>query len=228
MAGRKTFTAGEILTSADVNSFLMDQTVMVFDDDTARGSAIPSPSEGMTTYLKDQDAVEFFDGSQFRRVGGLVDVKSVLKTDTFSASVGAGNNVAVTDLEITHTLSNASNKLLIMAFFGAAAGAGGKGQIGIAVADDGTLIGVGNAAGSRVQVAAGGFVTGADSGEVVSMPHIHLLYAPGDTSSHTYTVRVLNVRAASQTLYVNRSSGDGDNASNPRAVSAITIQEVAV
>jgi hypothetical protein len=28
---------------------------MVFDDSAARGSAIPSPIEGMVTYLKDTD-----------------------------------------------------------------------------------------------------------------------------------------------------------------------------
>jgi hypothetical protein len=65
VAGRKTFVAGEILTASDVNSFLMDQSVMVFDDSGARGSAIPSPSEGMVTYLKSTDAVEKFNGSAF-------------------------------------------------------------------------------------------------------------------------------------------------------------------
>jgi hypothetical protein len=39
---RQVFTAGEILTAADMND-LSDQTVMVFDDSAARGSAIPSP-----------------------------------------------------------------------------------------------------------------------------------------------------------------------------------------
>jgi hypothetical protein len=55
---RKVFVAGEILTAADVNTNLMDQAVMVFDDSAARGSAIPSPIEGMVTYLKDTDKFE--------------------------------------------------------------------------------------------------------------------------------------------------------------------------
>jgi hypothetical protein len=55
---RKVFVANEILTAADVNTNLMDQAVMVFDDSAARGSAIPSPSEGMVTYLKDTDQLE--------------------------------------------------------------------------------------------------------------------------------------------------------------------------
>jgi hypothetical protein len=62
---RKVFTAGEVLAAADVNSFLMDQTVMSFAGTAARGSAIPSPVNGMVTYLEDSDSVQIFDGSSF-------------------------------------------------------------------------------------------------------------------------------------------------------------------
>lgn len=50
---KKTFVSGELLYAADVNSFLMNQSVMTFASDAARGSAIPSPTEGMVTYLND-------------------------------------------------------------------------------------------------------------------------------------------------------------------------------
>jgi hypothetical protein len=62
---RKTFTAGEVLAAADVNTFLMDQSVMTFADSDARGSAIPSPTEGMVTYLDDTKAIEVFNGTSF-------------------------------------------------------------------------------------------------------------------------------------------------------------------
>jgi len=38
--GRKVFTAGEVLTAANVNGYLMDQTVMVFAGTAARSSAL--------------------------------------------------------------------------------------------------------------------------------------------------------------------------------------------
>jgi len=38
--GRKVFEANEVLTAADVNGYLMDQSLMVFDDSTARDAAI--------------------------------------------------------------------------------------------------------------------------------------------------------------------------------------------
>jgi hypothetical protein len=60
---RKVFTAGEVLTAADVNSNLMDQAVMTFADAAARTSAIPSPVEGMVTYLSNLDLLMFYNGT---------------------------------------------------------------------------------------------------------------------------------------------------------------------
>jgi hypothetical protein len=60
---RKVFTAGEVLTAADVNSFLMDQSVMSFATSASRGSAIASPVEGMVTYLEDNNSYQSYDGS---------------------------------------------------------------------------------------------------------------------------------------------------------------------
>jgi len=62
---RKTFTAGEVLTATNVNTFLMDQTVMTFADSTARGSAIGTAiaQEGMLTYLEDTDGLELWNGT---------------------------------------------------------------------------------------------------------------------------------------------------------------------
>lgn len=50
-AGFKTFNAGSVLTASDVNTYLMQQAVMVFANEAARDAAITSPSEGMVAYL---------------------------------------------------------------------------------------------------------------------------------------------------------------------------------
>ena len=55
---RKVFTAGEVLAAADVNEFLQDQAIMTFAGTAARGSAIPTPVEGMVTYLEDSASFE--------------------------------------------------------------------------------------------------------------------------------------------------------------------------
>ena len=54
--GYKTFTAGEVLTAANLQGYAVDQSVMVFDDSTARDSALGTlVAEGMICYLKDTD-----------------------------------------------------------------------------------------------------------------------------------------------------------------------------
>jgi hypothetical protein len=75
-AGFKDFTVGEVLTSADVDTYLMQQSVMRFADSAARGSALGTAvgagtalAEGMMAYLDDIDEVQFFDGSAWARVG---------------------------------------------------------------------------------------------------------------------------------------------------------------
>jgi len=69
-AGFKTFAAGEVLTAGDVNTYLMQQTVMVFASESARTTAIASPSEGMFTYLSDTDAFQYYTGSAWVAAGG--------------------------------------------------------------------------------------------------------------------------------------------------------------
>ena len=61
------FTAGQILTATQVDDYLMRQSVMVFDDSSARSSAIGTVvTEGMVTYLKDINSLEVTtDGTAF-------------------------------------------------------------------------------------------------------------------------------------------------------------------
>jgi hypothetical protein len=96
---RKVFTAGEVLAAADVNSFLMDQTVMSFAGTAARGSAIPTPTLGMYTHLEDApQRTEFWNGSAWQSPSGLTLVKqqtigttvsSVTVSNAFSAAYDA-------------------------------------------------------------------------------------------------------------------------------------------
>jgi hypothetical protein len=66
---KKIFAAGEVLTAADVNTFLMNQAVMTFADSAARGSAIGTATEGMLTYLEDTNAFEYWNGSAWEGIG---------------------------------------------------------------------------------------------------------------------------------------------------------------
>jgi hypothetical protein len=84
---RKVFTAGEVLAAADVNSFLMDQTVMSFAGTAARGSAIGTATEGMTTYLEDSKRLDFYTGSAWVPASGLTFIYSTSFTGVSSISL---------------------------------------------------------------------------------------------------------------------------------------------
>ena len=62
-AGFKTFIAGAVLGATDLNTYLMQQSTMVFASGTARSSAITSPSEGMVSYITDVDQIQTYNGS---------------------------------------------------------------------------------------------------------------------------------------------------------------------
>ena len=60
---KKTFVTGTVLTASDVNTYLMNQSVMVFASASARNSAITSPTEGMIAYLSDTNTLTIYDGA---------------------------------------------------------------------------------------------------------------------------------------------------------------------
>jgi len=64
----------------------MDQVVTVWNDASARTSGLGSPAEGQLSYLKDTDALQFYDGSSW----------TALPTGDVTA-VNAGTNIDVTD-----------------------------------------------------------------------------------------------------------------------------------
>jgi hypothetical protein len=96
--GRKVFTAGDVLTASDMQSYVMDQTVMNFAGTAARSSAIATPTTGMTTYNQTTQQLETYNGSAFIGMSGLQLVKkqtigtgvsSVTVSDAFSATYTA-------------------------------------------------------------------------------------------------------------------------------------------
>jgi hypothetical protein len=93
--GKKTFTAGDVLIAGDVNSYLMDQTVMNFAGTAARNAAIPVPSTGMTTYIGTTGTalipqIETYTGAAWQTPYG----KTLLsKTDLTAATTVTFTNV---------------------------------------------------------------------------------------------------------------------------------------
>jgi hypothetical protein len=111
--GRKEFNAGDVLLASEVQGYLQDQAVMVFDDATARGSAIPSPSEGMVTYDKATKNLEVFDGSSFLGFGGGKILQVVRATDTTSRSTTSLSFVDAS-ISVTITPQKATSNLILI------------------------------------------------------------------------------------------------------------------
>lgn len=59
----KVFSNGDALTGSEVNTYLMNQSVMVFASTTARDAALTAPTEGMVVWLQDSDKYVYYTGS---------------------------------------------------------------------------------------------------------------------------------------------------------------------
>ena len=83
----KNFTAN-ILSSDDVNDYLMKQSVMVFEDSDERDAILLAPIEGMVSYLRDTNSVQYYDGSVWGDIAGVTSLSAL--TDVALSSPASG------------------------------------------------------------------------------------------------------------------------------------------
>jgi len=318
----KDFQVNEILTAADVNSFLMKQAVMTFADSTARATALGTPTAGMMSFLTASTAVEVYsgstavgwtaitggggggvavgtaapstpaegdlwwdsddgklyvyyddgtsqqwvdaagpsvavqstaptgyegqlwlddtDGSMYvyytdpggansqwigavSRSGGILQVVSTTKTDTFSTTSTSFTNV--TGLSATITPRSTSSKIMIVASVETSQ-TGGDGVTSYTrIAGGNTDNYLGDTAGSRVRtVTMTPTRANYNSGLALTSQSLTYLDSPNTTASVTYSVQM---RLNNNTGYVNRTPDDTDTTQFGRGASSITIYEVA-
>ena len=110
-AGYKLFNTGDVLLASEVNTYLMQQTVMVFANASARTTALSGVlAEGMVSYLQDTNVVEIYNGSAWASLDDpnaiqntIVDAKGDLISATADntparlASSGVNGNVLTVD-----------------------------------------------------------------------------------------------------------------------------------
>jgi hypothetical protein len=94
--GRKVWNAGDVLAAADVNGYLMDQSVMYFANASARTAAIAAPTAGMHTFRADGTVVEVYNGSAWvsaNSVGGSVTINNSNVTNTLTTIAGTAHDI---------------------------------------------------------------------------------------------------------------------------------------
>lgn len=100
--GKKTWNPLDVLTAADMNGYLMDQSVMKFASSTARSSALGTGvSAGMVSFRSDGTVWEGYNGTSW---GSLVD------TSTFLTASGTATltNKSLSSDQVTTTVNTIS------------------------------------------------------------------------------------------------------------------------
>jgi len=153
--------------------------------------------------------------------GKLVNYGSVIKTDTFSQSLGqaAWSNDAIT---LSYTAASSSNKLLLIASLTVGYAHGQSVKMRFTIGGSVITAATGDAAGSR-----GRATTEAEKnaqGHATNMSFNYLHSSPS-TSAATYGIQLGQKDNGTQTVYLNRSASDGNYDYDARLTSSLTIME---
>jgi hypothetical protein len=107
-AGWRTFSAGAVLTAAQVQTFLQDQVVQVYASSAARSSALGTAvSSGMLSYVTTGQQLEYYNGSAWTGLNytsisnSTVSAYTVTSADhnrTFVSASTAAQTIVVPDV----------------------------------------------------------------------------------------------------------------------------------
>ena len=154
--------------------------------------------------------------------GGIVQVASTTKTDTFVTT--STSFVDITGLSVSITPKFSTSKILVTYHTNASMEDDGY-RGGLRLMRDSTAIFVGDSAGSRPQLS-NHLVEATGTQQQFSYSG-QTLDSPATTSAVTYKVQAISLDSGRQ-ININKSYGDSNDALNGRTASSITVMEVSV
>ena len=162
------------------------------------------------------------DGAPRGGGGGIIQVVSTTKTDTFDTT--STSFVDITGLSVSITPKFSTSKILVTYHTNASMEDDGY-RGGLRLMRDSTAIFVGDSAGSRPQLS-NHLVEATGTQQQFSYSG-QTLDSPATTSAVTYKVQAISLDSGRQ-ININKSYGDGNDALNGRTASSITVMEVSV
>ena len=170
------------------------------------------------------------NGYEFGVAGGILQVKSTTKKDSYSATSPNGSFTDITGLSVDITPTSTSNRILIFAsvHVAVASNYGGQGlrfAKTVGGSTDNTFA-IGNADGNRARHTMKALGSGSNSREYAITQSMMHLDTPASTAAHTYKVQHGD-NDNTNNIYINMNSVDSNSTGYSKFVSNITVFEIA-
>lgn len=195
-AGYKLFNTGDVLTAAQVNTYLNEQTVMVFASSAARTSALSGVlAEGMMSYLQDTNAVEVYDGSNWVSVGSSGDITGITTGTDSGLSGGVTSGTATLRLKLEFDAETGTTYTLVAGNLNQLVTLNNASSITLTVPPSvfsaGDVINIAQIGAGQVTLAQGAGVTINSTGATATAPKLRARYSAASiicTASNTFLV----------------------------------------
>ena len=202
------------VTNAKINADLI----------SAETELATAPADTDEFLISDAGTLKRIDASLVGGGGKVLQVVSTTKTDT--QTISSTSDVQISGLTAALTCASTSNKVLIT---GVLSVGGTTNDAGYRIYADSSIItaATGDAASSRRRTTFGGgaFLRGGNETNRVYTIPFSFLYSPSSTSAITYSIYKSD--SGSTATYINRSATDNDSQDRQRAISTITVVEIA-
>ena len=106
-AGFKVWSTGDVLTASDLNTYVMEQTIMVFATTTTRDAAITSPTDGMFAYTTTTpaDTLAYYNGAAWVAVDLAGDITGITTAANSSMAGGATSGTPSLTVDVNNSTS---------------------------------------------------------------------------------------------------------------------------